>query len=132
MHRIARISTIGLVAAACAATSIAGAGQYYLEEVQIFRGGTFNYFQGSLAGARFSRDSNQNLGCFTYASPGKTQGAICYAKDANGIEVSCGTTDWNLVEVAGRANASSELIVQFDQNATCNYISVDANSREVF
>jgi hypothetical protein len=131
MHLVTRLSGIGLAAAMCASTSFAGAGQGYFQGVGIHRYGSYNYFEGSLPGARFSSDPHQNIGCFTYASAGGAQAAECYATDASWLSVVCMTSDPSLVAVAGRASMGSSIIVTYDGQANCTYISVDANSQDV-
>jgi hypothetical protein len=131
MHPITRLSCIGLAAAACVATSLATAGQSDLEGVQIYKSASYNYIEGAMAGARFSRDTSQNIGCSTQAFQGGGQLAECYATDANGVQAWCVTTDPSLVAVAGRVTSTSVIIAQwYATGANCEFISVDANSKD--
>jgi hypothetical protein len=132
MHFITRLSSVGLAAAVCVATTVAGAGKFDSQGVYISPySTTYNYFEGSLYGARFSSDYYQNIGCYTVASGGG-QTAYCYATDVTGYTRECGTTDPNMVAIAGRANIASSIIVVFNGQATCTYLSVDANSQNIW
>jgi hypothetical protein len=82
---------------------------------------------GSMGTARASSDSNQYIGCATYASS-TLHYATCYARDAAGTYGTCRTYEDRLIRVAETAGSDSVLEF-FWTGSTCTSIRVTNDSR---
>jgi hypothetical protein len=80
---------------------------------------------GSLGKVRNSADSTQHIGCTDYGDT-----AMCYATDAQGVDVSCTTTDATHLSVIRSISDSSYLHFTFDTNGYCTSIMVGNRSIE--
>jgi hypothetical protein len=68
----------------------------------------FLYVTGSMAGARYSKDNNQNIGCTAYTFPSYSWTA-CFATDKTGKSVVCGNGDPRLASTVQAMTDSSHL-----------------------
>ncbi|CAM3560131.1 hypothetical protein G4177_05900 [Corallococcus sp. ZKHCc1 1396] len=82
-------------------------------------------FSGSLGSARNSADTQQLLICYTLTS-GTT--AVCQARDASGVSVSCTTTNAALLAQVRSLNSDSYLQATYDVSGNCTDIVVGTGS----
>ena len=130
-------SSIGLVLALGMPSSVALAGyaQSYPVSTDAYSGGG-GYASGSVSSARSSADSQQFIGCETFAYPGVAPataevGAYCAAIGPSGSsqpDVSCSTSDPSLVATAGRINEMSYVAFGFNATGDCTSIYITNSS----
>jgi hypothetical protein len=128
MNPMIKFASIGVALATCAAASVADAGFRNPVPVSVYTNSTGGAFYGTVAGARYSSDSNASLGCETNTSNGQTPYAFCWAVDATDKYAGCTTTDPNMIAVAGRANAMSYFWVEWNTQGTCTVVDIDNRS----
>lgn len=100
------------------------AGYRYAPEVNIIFD-DFLYVTGSMAGARYSKDNNQNIGCTAYTYPTYSWTA-CFATDKTGRSVVCGSGDPRLASVAQAMTDSSQIYFNLPNGSggECGVITV--------
>ena len=89
LKKMLGLTTLGMALLTNTAPSWAGA-QYPVEVAIIYDDST--YAMGSMAGARYSKDSNQNIGCTAYTYPYYSW-TSCIATDKAGNSLVCGSGD---------------------------------------
>lgn len=87
------------------------AGYKFTPEVGIYNDNGYQYATGSMVGARYSTDKNQNIGCTAYVLPTYTWTA-CFATDRLGKSLVCGSSDPRWAEVVQGMTDSS--FIQFE------------------
>jgi hypothetical protein len=121
---------IALVAAGCLATSVALAGRRANGNVIIF---TFDA-EGSVAGARYSSNSNESIGCIvTSGTVVGSLGARCWAEDSTGRGLDCVTNDPDIIATARSINPTSYVSFSIPQKpnnggAQCTRLAVTQSS----
>lgn len=125
LKKILGTAALGLTLLANTAPTWAGFKD--LPEVEI--GSTGTYASGSMAGARFSGDSKQYIGCtsvMSWAGPWTS----CFAQDKTATKYFlCNSGDPKWLEVTQAMTDSSKLYLVSDSAfGTCKYISVDNSS----
>lgn len=79
---------------------------------------------GNVSTARYSTDSNQEIGCEV-----STAGVVaCYAWDANNSLKMCDTTNSAWAPIVAGINMTSEVLFNFDSNAYCTSIKIKNDS----
>jgi hypothetical protein len=117
------IGTAVLGLALCSNSIPAWAGSVTLYEVQV--GTTSGY--GTMAGARYSTDSQQYIGCTLQRSGGPY--IRCSARDKTGRSIYCTSTDPRFVDAAKGITDSSFIFFNVAPSTTsCNRLEVDNSS----
>lgn len=100
------------------------AGMVQVPEVSIIFD-DFLYVTGSMAGARYSKDNNQNIGCTAYTFPSYSWTA-CFATDKNGKSVVCGSGAPRLASTVQAMTDSSHIYFSLpnDTGGECGVIMV--------
>jgi hypothetical protein len=126
LHKLMATAVLGL---ALVSNSIpAWAGLVGLTEVGIgYYGSTPFAAAGSMAGARYSADSVQLIGCGVY---GSGQFVHCNAKDQTGRSVSCMSSDPRLMDAVKAITDSSLIYFEF-QGGICTTLNVTNESRNL-
>lgn len=102
------------------------AGEKDLPEVEV--GPTSTYAGGSMAGARYSGDNKQYIGCTAYMSWAGPW-TSCFARDKTGKSFLCNSSDPKWHQVLQAMTDSSKFYMTADSAyGTCNYISVENKS----
>jgi hypothetical protein len=121
----AKLSGIGLALAAFAAATGAFAGSVDHAQVQI----SFLGIQGTFAGARYSLDPYQEIGCTVWANPGGSPGAYCWATDAARNYAACLTSDPSLVAIVSTITPVSWIDIGVNTTTgACTSITVQNRS----
>ena len=83
----------------------------------------FLYATGSMAGARYSKDDNQNIGCTAYTFPSYSWTA-CFATDKTGRSVVCGSSAPRLASTVQAMTDSSHIYFSLpnDSGGECGVI----------
>jgi hypothetical protein len=118
---------VAVAIAACLVSSVAVGG--YRVAFNVFLGST--YADGNVGAARYSSDSNQEIGCYAQGSPGSVY-AGCYAADSSGNYASCVTGDPAFVATVGRINATSFIWFEYNSSGQCTYLTVDNDSSYIY
>jgi len=85
---------------------------------------TNRWARGALGTARNSSDVTQGLSCTAYS-----YGYVyCYARDAAGYSVSCGTSDPTYINTLQTLTSDSYIYFAFDSAGTCTSLVVEAMS----
>jgi hypothetical protein len=82
------------------------------------------YANGSLGSARNSSDALQYIGCYTRSDAMAASTLVCYARDSDGVAVSCSTTVASMIAVAQGLNSDSHLWFSWDSTGECNRLDV--------
>ncbi|HZS38330.1 MAG TPA: hypothetical protein VFF06_15940 [Polyangia bacterium] len=69
---------------------------------------------GALGEARNSSDSIEAAGCQTSVVAGQSITALCFAIDANGVQVMCSSTDRRIVQVAESIGTDAAFSFSYD------------------
>lgn len=102
----------------------AWAGAKYTPQVSV----TATAAWGSMVGARYSSDNVQRIGCSL--SGGVTQGSIfCSARDKNGLNLSCSSTDSWKLEAVQAITDSSYIYFTTNNYGLCTNLSVQNDSQ---
>jgi hypothetical protein len=102
-------------------SNVAWAGSVSTPEVYV----NINYAYGSKAGARYSADGNQYIGCTQYANVTGSV-ATCSAQDAGGYFFTCSTSDPNMLAVIRSENEFSYWFIDADYSGgTCRSVFID-------
>ena len=96
------------------------AGEVYLDEVFVsnFDAG------GSMAGARYSLDNKQYIGCNLYAASNASPMVYCSARDSYARYYSCSSTDLEYVEQTQRMTASAFIYFKADSAGVCSQLHI--------
>jgi hypothetical protein len=77
-----------------------------------------------MAGARYSADGNQSIGCsVSYFNGGQI--AHCYAQDATSHFVSCTTTNATMISMMQAVSDSTYISFAVDSGGNCSQLYVD-------
>jgi hypothetical protein len=98
---------------------------------QVIVNATQRYAQGDLGAAHNSADSTQYIGCsiiFWGPGSGLANQAICTARSAANVYLSCSTTNADFIAMAGEIKGDSFLFFSVDAAGLCNQLQVDNSS----
>jgi hypothetical protein len=123
MTYLVTVGRVTVFVLALLSSTLAWAGARFTPEVVL--GPTFAY--GSVAGARYSSDALQYIGCIQVHDSFSGFFAACYAADRFGGLFSCFTVNPNKQAVIQSISEFSILNI-FSTAGECTYISVDNNS----
>jgi hypothetical protein len=110
-------ATLGL--ALLAHTGPTWAGVQFNPQVFVFNSSA----EGSMNGARYSSDTKQQIGCRLYATP-TFSNVFCAAIDSTGAQLSCFSTDAQLMAAASSITDSSFIRFRTFANTECSDIEV--------
>jgi hypothetical protein len=121
MRKPIRFFSVAITLSVVAASSVALAG------LNASTGSVYvlanTYASGPVAGARYSSDSAEYIGCEVSTAPGGTPWLWCFANNSSGTYLGCTSQDVALVATARAVNETSE--IAFDaSNGTCTYLWV--------
>jgi len=86
------------------------------------------YVTGSMVSARYSTDSNQNIGCTAYAL-GTYTWTACFATDKAGNSLVCGSSDPRWAEAVQSMTDSSFIsFTVTDNDGDCKFVGVKSGS----
>ena len=68
---------------------------------------------GSMVGARYSADNRQNIGCIAHTLSSYSW-TTCFATDATGRKLFCGSGDWKFLEALRGMTDSSHIYFETD------------------
>ena len=105
------------------------AGSVSTPEVNIGGNQTYSWAKGSMVGARYSKDSNQNIGCTAYTYPYYSW-TSCLATDKAGNSLACGSGDphWASVVQAMTASSFINFTVANNNGGECGSIIIKNDS----
>jgi hypothetical protein len=123
-----KMGFIGLALIAAISAGTAHAGDVYRPQVSIISNGSSGGYTvyGTLAGARFSSDARQRLGCY-YSNA--TAG--CYATNSAGLSVYCTVSDARMREIITSLSATSYIILSVDRAGFCSSLEVNNGSSQL-
>jgi hypothetical protein len=129
----AKLASIGLALATCAAATAAVAGNVSHNVVFIYSYVGTTYFSGSLTGVRYSTDGVQEIGCEVNSYTNSAPQASCWARNAANSYVACWSTEPNLVATARSVTPASYISVSFNtasgtNGGQCSDITVSNSS----
>jgi len=126
LKKMLGLATLGMALLTNTAPSWAGA-QYPVEVAIIYDDST--YAMGSMVGARYSKDSNQNIGCTAYTYPYYSW-TSCIATDKAGNSLACGSGDphWASVVQAMTASSFINFTVANENGGECGSIIIKNDS----
>ncbi len=81
--------------------------------------------RGSLGDARISADAVQYSGCRISTTPTSAVSIYGVARDANGVKVSCNSSQQNFVQAASTIQPDSILMFDWDASNQCTALHVD-------
>jgi hypothetical protein len=109
--------------------SAAWAGYKQTANVYISAGSTSTYAFGSLASARASADTNQDIGCLQYYLGNSSYYTSCWAEDATGHYVSCYSQDAAFFHAATAIKGDSALGFNFtNSSGLCTSLEIENDS----
>ena len=97
------------------------AGLRLTEEVTVINGNGIRRAYGSMVGARYSKDSKQNIGCTAYTFQFYSW-TTCFATDSAGNSLVCGSGDPRWAEVVQGMTDSSDIffdMAPYDNSGNC-------------
>jgi hypothetical protein len=126
LKKMLGLATLGMALLTNPAPSWAGA--QYSAEVAIIHDDTF-YAMGSMVAARYSKDSNQTIGCTAYTLPSYSW-TSCYAMDRAGNTLACGSGDphWASVVQAMTSSSFINFTVAYNNGGECSHIIIKNDS----
>lgn len=126
LKKILGLAALGMALLINTVPSWAGA-QYPVEVAIIYDDST--YAMGSMVGARYSKDSNQNIGCTAYTYPYYSW-TSCIATDKAGNSLACGSGDphWASVVQAMTASSFINFTVANENGGECSTIIIKNDS----
>ena len=126
LKKMLGLATLGMALLTNTAPSWAGA-QYPVEVAIIYDDTT--YAMGSMVAARYSKDSNQNIGCTAYTLPYYSW-TSCYAMDRAGNTLACGSGDphWASVVQAMTSSSFINFTVANNNGGECGSIIIKNDS----
>lgn len=102
-------------------SGVAAAG--YASTAYVVVNTTYRYANGAMSAARHSPDTNQHIGCETWASTYGTD-MMCRAVDAQGRIGYCFAYSPNMIEAVRGLTSSSFLAFGWDASGVCTYVQV--------
>jgi hypothetical protein len=126
LHKLMATAVLGL---ALFSNSLpAWAGVATINEVYVSPGGS--YAQGSRTGARYSADSEQFIGCFSFFDRGSSSpyGAVyCFASDKTGNYTYCASSDARIADAVKGMTDSSHIYFTVSSPTTriCTDLTID-------
>jgi hypothetical protein len=118
-----------LVVAGATSAAVALAGEN-VSQIAVQTSTTGGWNEGTMGFARYSSDTTQAIGCYTYASSSATAAmAYCWASDTSGNYVACQTNNGILIQIAQAINTTS--LVGFtlaSDGYSCSSIAVQNGS----
>jgi hypothetical protein len=126
LKKMLGLAVLSMTLLTTTAPSWAGA-QYPVEVAIIYDDST--YAMGSMVGARYSKDSNQNIGCTAYTLPYYSW-TSCFAMDRAGNSLACGSGDphWASVVQAMTASSFINFTVANNNGGECSHIIIKNDS----
>jgi hypothetical protein len=118
----------GMLSGACLLSSVAAGGERSGTTVWLGSGEV----EGTVGMARYSSDSNEEIGCFVEDTPGSGAYAGCYARNAAGTYASCGTTDPTFASTVGHLNTTSTVLFEYNAGGQCTYLVVQNGSDGIY
>ena len=126
LKKMLGLATLGMALLTNTAPSWAGA-QYPVEVAIIYDDSI--YAMGSMVAARYSKDSNQNIGCTAYTYPYYSW-TSCIATDKAGNSLACGSGDphWASGVQAMTASSFINFTVANENGGECGSIIIKNDS----
>ena len=127
LHKLMGTAILGL--ALFSNTIPTWAGFANLPEVIIDTSSNTAIATGSTAGARYSKDSQQYIGCLTNSNDAGASFVTCYAVDKTGKALTCGSSAQSLLAAAKAMTDFSRITFFVNSDGySCNSLGVENDS----
>lgn len=124
-------AVVAVVLAALLSGSAALAGYTDLRTVVTWSDGAY----GVVGSARYSANSVEYIGCYTYAQTSGsavTQSGTCAARSAGSVSKACWTTDSKMLDVMESINDMSFIWFNVAADGTCSFVRVSNYSSSMY